>query len=156
MTRIHHRSSTAVAAIAVTLGIGILPVGATPANAATLDGVQYTYAATFASGAQSSSDTAITPATPTGKVFVIQTVSIYRYPGSTSTLQSFVGLSSGGYFALPDIGGSSGDFYPATTMNLTAYVPGGANAFVNLYRTGGSYPAETDYVTVSGYVTSGS
>jgi hypothetical protein len=45
--------------------------------------------------------------------------------------------------------------YPASTLNLTAYVTAGTFGFINLYRTGASLPAEVDYVTVSGYIVPG-
>jgi hypothetical protein len=121
------------------------------AVAAGLSAVQYNYSVTFAAGATSASKT-ITPATPAGKVLVIQTISIYRYPASTSTLQTFVGVG-GGYFALADITGTGTTSYPAATTNLTSYVAAGQSAYVNMYRTGSPLNAETAYITISGYLT---
>jgi hypothetical protein len=145
----------------------LLALGPACAGAATtgLNAVQYFYNTSFASGSQSDINATITPVTPTGQVFVIQSVSVYRYPANSSTLQTFVAITYGGhtgYFSLPDIGGSNStsDFYPTGTANFTGYVTAGTHAYVNLYRTGGSssssYPAETDYITVSGYLTPGS
>ena len=139
------------AALAGTLA---LMVPACTAHAA-VDGLQYLYTVSFASGAQSATSVPITPVTAAAKIFVMQTVSIYRFPSSTSSLQCFVGVPTGasvGYIAFPDIA-SATDFYPAGTLSFTAYVPATRDAFINCYRTGGSYPAETDYVTTSGYIT---
>jgi len=152
-------NTLAAATLAAALSAGVVAAPAAPARAAGLDAVQYFTAVTFPSGSQSAIGSAITPVTPAKDVFVIQTVSIYRFPASTSTLQGFIGVTYGGrtgYYALPDVA-SATDFYPATTMNLTAYVTAGTSAFVNLYRTGGSgFPGETDYITVTGYITPGS
>jgi hypothetical protein len=131
----------------------ILPAWA--AHAAPVAGLQYFYTVTFASGAQSAINIPITPVTATGKLFVMQTTSIYRFPSSTSTLQCFIAVPAGastGYIAVPDIASAS-DFYPAGTLNFTAYIPATRNAYANCYRTGGSYPAETDYVTTAGFIT---
>jgi hypothetical protein len=153
------------AAVAAALALGAAYATAAPAGAATttgLNAVQYFYSTSFASGSQSDINATITPVTPTGQVLVIQSVSVYRFPASSSTLQTFVAITYGGktgYFSLPDIGGTntSSDFYPTGTANFTGYVTAGTHAYVNLYRTGGSsYPAETDYITVSGYLTPGS
>jgi hypothetical protein len=147
----------AVAASLIAMLACMVVAAVTPAMASGLDAVQYFYTAQFAAGSQSLINQPITPTTPTGRVLVIQTVSIYRFPASASTLQSFIAVTSGGrtgYFVMPDISGSGSDFYPAATANFTLYVNDGTHSYVNLYRTGGaSYPAETDYITVSGYLT---
>jgi hypothetical protein len=151
--------------VAVALALGAACASAAPASATTttgLNAVQYFYTTSFAAGSQSDINATITPVTPAGQVLVIQSVSVYRYPANPSTLQTFVAITYGGhtgYFSLPDIGGSNStsDFYPTGTANFTGYVTAGTHAYVNLYRTGGSsYPAETDYITVSGYLTPGS
>ena len=137
--------------IAATLSAGALATTAIPGPAAAaLVAVQYNYSIPFAAGQTSASKT-VTPVTATGKVFVIQTISVYRYPASASTLQTFLGLG-GGYIALSDITGT-GDNYPAATTNLTGYVAAGASAYVNMYRTGSALPAESAYITVTGYIT---
>jgi hypothetical protein len=157
MDRINARS--ALSALFV-LGSSLL--GAESAPAAPLNAVQYFYNTSFASGSQSDINATITPVTPTGQVLVIQSVSIYRFPPNPSTLQTFVAITYAGhtgYFGLPDIPGSgtTTDFYPTGIANFTGYVTAGTHAYVNLYRTGASsYPAETDYITVSGYLTPGS
>ncbi len=141
----------------------LLALGPACAGAATtgLNAVQYFYATSFAANSQSDINATISPVTPSGQVFVIQSVSVYRFPASASTLQTFVAITYAGrtgYFSLPDIGGTNTttDFYPTGTANFTGYVTAGTHAYVNLYRTGGSsYPAETDYITVSGYLTPG-
>ena len=142
--------------IAGATSAGLLAVGfAAPAAAAGLDGVVYTYSVSFPANATSATGSTISPTTAAGQVFVIQTVSIYRHPASPSTLQAFIGVTYGGkpaFFALPDISNAT-DHFPAVIANLTAYVTAGTNAFANLYRTGSSLPAETDYITVSGYIT---
>ncbi len=123
---------------------------------AAVNGVEYNYTLAFSSGSQTATATAITPVTDAGKILVLQTISLYRFPASTSSLQCFVGIPSAtgntGFVAMPDIG-SSTDFYPATTLNFTGYVVAKTNALMNCYRTGGAYPAETDYVTVIGNIT---
>jgi hypothetical protein len=129
---------------------GALAVTPRPAVAAGLVAVQYNYSVPFTAGQTSASKT-ITPATPAGKVLVIQNISIYRYPASASTLQSFLGVGNG-YIALTDITGT-GTLYPAATTTLTAYVAAGATAYVNLYRTGTPLSAESAYVSVTGYLT---
>jgi hypothetical protein len=121
-----------------------------PAAAAGLAAVQYNYSIPFTAGVTSATKT-ITPVTPAKMVLVIQNISLYRHPASTSTLQTFLGLG-GGFIALPDITGT-GDYYPAGTANLTGYVAAGQSAYVNMYRTGTSLPAETVYITVTGYLT---
>jgi hypothetical protein len=134
--------------------VGVLVAGALAmteqAAAAGLVAVQYNYSVPFTAGQTSGSKT-ITPATPAGKVLVIQNISIYRYPSSASTLQTFLGVG-GGYIVLTDITGT-GTIYPAATTTLTAYVAAGTTAYVNMYRTGGPLLAETAYVTVTGYLT---
>jgi hypothetical protein len=143
--------------VALLFGLCGLAAPIPAAQAGGLDAVQYFYSSTFAAGSQSSINVTITPPTPTGKTLVVQTISVYRFPAQSSTLQTFIAITSGGrtgYFALPDIVGGGSDFYPATTMNLTAYLLAGQHGYANFYRTGGaSLPAETDYVTVSGYLT---
>lgn len=136
-------------------GVGALALSASPALAVTA-GVQYTYPVQFASGAQSVQAVGVTPVTVATKILVIQTVSIY-HSGSSASLQCFLAVpaqgTDTGFIALNDILGSSTDTFPASTANLTAYVPAGKQATVNCYRTGGTYPAETVYVTVTGNVT---
>lgn len=139
-----------VAALIVAM-TGLLLNGAIPSVAAALDAVQYNYSVSFAQGTAAGTKT-ITPVTPTGKVLVIQNISIYCNPPSTSSnLQTFVGVG-GGFIALPDITGS-GETYPAAASNLTAYVAAETSAYVNMYRTGSSLPAMTAYITVTGYLT---
>jgi hypothetical protein len=149
------RTRSVAALMALALGAGALVSVASPvsATAAGLNAVQYNYSIPFTSS-QTSTTKTITPVTPAKMVLVIQNISIYRYPASSSTLQSFVGLG-GGFIALPDITGitGGGDFYPAGTANLTGYVAAGQSAYVNMYRTGASLPAETAYITVTGYLT---
>ena len=133
--------------------------GAGQARAGELQAVQYFYSASFADGSQSAINTVITPVIPAGKVLVIQSVSIYRYPANTNTLQTFVASTVGGrtgYTVLPDISGNTTNFYPGAAQSLTIYVPAAGHAYVNQYRTGStSFPAETDYITVTGYLTAG-
>jgi hypothetical protein len=149
------RTGFAAALIALAVGVGALASVASPvpAAAAGLNAVQYNYSIAFGASQTSASKT-ITPVTPAKMVLVIQNISIYRYPASSSTLQTFVGVG-GGYIALPDITGvtGGGDFYPAGTANLTGYVAAGQSAYVNMYRTGASLPAESAYITVTGYLT---
>lgn len=138
--------------------------GAAPVNAAALNSAQYTTTVSFAAGVTAMTNVAITPATPTGQVLVIQSISIYRYPpnpSNPSTLSSFLGITTStgatGYFALPDVSLATTNPYPAGSGNLIAYVRPGTRAIVNMYRSGaGSYAAETEYITVSGYLTPGS
>ncbi len=125
------------------------------------NGVQYLYLASFAEDSQSAIGIPVTPETAKGKILELQSISLYRFPSSSSTLQCFLavpatlasGAAAAGYIALPDTYPSS-DFYPASTATLTAYVPAGKSAYVNCYRTGGSYPAETVYFTIVGVLTS--
>jgi hypothetical protein len=149
------RAAALVAAVlgAFTLAGAVVPGAASAAAPATpaVKWVQYNYSIPF-TASQTSATKTITPVTAANTVLVIQNISIYRYPASASTLQSFVGLN-GGYIALPDIKGA-GDIYPAGTTNLTAYVPAGTSAYVNAYRTGSPLPAESAYITVTGYLTS--
>jgi hypothetical protein len=147
------RSGLAALVIAAALGAGALASVTIPisAAAAPLVAVQYNYSVPFTAG-QTSASKIITPTTPAKMVLIIQNISIYRYPASNSTLQTFVGLG-GGFIALPDITGSvTGDNYPAGTANLTGYVAAGTTAYVNMYRTGSSLPAESAYITVTGYL----
>jgi hypothetical protein len=152
------RSRPVAAVLAVLLGVGVLGGAAVPAAAwaataplsPAITAVQYNYSISFTSGQTSASKT-ITPVTPSNMVLVIQNISIYRYPASKSTLQTFLGIN-GGYIALPDITGT-GDYYPAGTANLTGYVPAGQSAYVNTYRTGSPLNAESAYITVTGYLT---
>ncbi len=151
-----------ILALASLCALGSVWAGAVPAGAAALNAVQYFYSTSFAANSQSDINAAITPNTPSGHVFVMQSISLYRFPPNSSTLQAFVAITYNGrtgYFSLPDTPGTntSSDFYPSVTTNFTGYVTAGTHAYVNLYRTGGSsYPAETDYITVSGYLTPGS
>ena len=92
-----------------------------------------------------------TPATPTGKVLVIQNIGTYRYPATADTLQTFLGVN-GGFIPLPEITGT-GDISPAATANLISYVPAGQTAVVNMYRTGTPLNAETASITITGYLT---
>jgi hypothetical protein len=142
------------------LALAATSVGAATQVTELTSGVQYNYAVSFAANSQSAIGVAVTPVTASGKILQIQAVSLYRYPASGSVLQCFLavpanvtGTSAGtGYVALPDVGASS-DFYPATTANITAYIPAAKDAYVNCYRTGGtSYPAETVFVTVVGVI----
>jgi hypothetical protein len=147
------KNTTAGLLAAVAAGACALAASA-PAQAA-VAGIQYLYTVSFAAGSQSATNVQVTPVTAVGKILVVQTLSIYRFPASASTLQCFLAVPAGagtGYVAIPDIN-SPNDFYPATTLNLTAYVNAGRNAYVNCYRTGSALPVETDYVTVSGNIT---
>jgi hypothetical protein len=152
------RSRAVAAVLAALLGAGALGGVAVPGAgwAATaplspaITAVQYNYSISFTSG-QTSATKTITPVTAANMVLVIQNISIYRYPASKSTLQTFLGVN-GGFIALPDITGT-GDYYPAGTANLTSYVPAGQSAYVNTYRTGTPLNAETVYISVTGYLT---
>jgi hypothetical protein len=144
-----HQTITALSLALAAFGV------ATAANAAALVGETYSYLYVFPASQQSLVNEVITPVTPAGKVFVIQTVSVFR-SGGMGPLQSFIvvnslGANSKANIALPDIPANTSDFYPAVTMALTAYVGAGTQAFMNFYRTNSSQP-ETDYVSVSGYL----
>ena len=137
------------AAILPVVGMCSRAAAAAPATPA-LNAVQYNYSVEFAAGATSERLT-VTPVTPTGKVLVIQNIGIYRYPANSATLQTFLAVN-GGFIPLTDIPGN-GDLYPAAATNLTSYVPANQSAYINAYRTGASLPAETVYITVTGYLT---
>jgi|GEM_PF-5037515 len=98
------------------LAVALAAAGAGQARAAGLEAVQYFYNTTIAAGSQSNINVTITPTIPAGKLLVIQSVSIYRFPANTSTLQTFVASTVGGhtgYTVLPDISGNTTNFYPA-------------------------------------------
>ena len=143
-----HHTATALSLALAAFGV------ATPANAAALVGETYSNIYSFPAGQESLTGQVITPVTPAGKVFVIQTVSILRNSG-LGILQSFISLNALGNdskasFAMPDIN-TNGDFFPSATMDMTLYVSTGTQAMINLYRSNGGQ-AETDVISVSGYL----
>ncbi len=155
-------ASSAILIAASGLGLQTTAVAGTTKVDEVTNGVQYSSYVTFAQNSQSAVDVTVLPATATGKILEVKSISLYRYPSTNSTLQCFLavpattiqGSNTVGFVALPDIYPSS-DYYPATTLALTVYVPAGKQAYVNCYRTGGaSYPAETVYFTVVGDLTS--
>jgi hypothetical protein len=92
---------------------------------------------------------------PTGKQFVIQSISYYRYgavsgsigqmffsPGSTQSTIS--------YTALPEAV-ADGSLFPSATLTGTFYAWSGQKLFANVYTSQPS-TGETDVITVSGYL----
>ena len=130
------------------LTVAALSIASVPAQAG-VGAVEYTYLVPFAAG-QTFAVKTVTPVTPAGKVLVIDHISMYRFPASASSLQTFLG-TNGGYVVLPDIRGN-GDIYPAAATNLTVYVLAGKTAYLNLYRTGSALIADTAYVTLMGHL----
>lgn len=137
---------------------GAVAVQVTNATLATTDssltGAQVYLVQPTLSIANGSMDGFATVTVPTGKRLVAETVSAFRSGNglTTQSLQLFVGRHDtlNGDFALPAVAPSSANS-PGSTLAIRCYFDPGTTIFLGAHRSGTS-GAETDTVTISGYL----
>lgn len=104
--------------------------------------------------ANGSADGFATVTVPTGKRLVVEAVSVFRSGSglTTQSLQLFLGRHDtlNGDFALPTVAPSSAAS-PGSTMAMRCYFDPGSSIFLGAHRNG-TTGAETDTVTISGYL----
>jgi hypothetical protein len=96
---------------------------------------------------------------PAGHYMVVQTVSFFRTGWvSGSIAQVFVTstiLGKTGYFLVPP-GVADGSLQPGATLSTVFYAAAASTPTIAAYRSGSVSNSETDTVTVSGYLVTGS
>jgi hypothetical protein len=95
---------------------------------------------------------------PSGRVLIIQTISMYRPSGtaaSGSSVQLYVNpivQSIMGAYALPPVGDQTTGILPGSTLTGVMYADPGTTVQFTAFRTGTTGYQEVDGVSLSGYL----